>query len=56
MYTNGMQMFRDLTEEEEEVFREWARTNYIKGEAVSEIWHPIVRDECAKINKEVEIC
>lgn len=44
--------FRDLNESEVKEFRKWARNNYIVGSNIPIIWHPIVRDECEKINKE----
>lgn len=43
-------IWRDLNDAEEMEFRQWARDNYKKGEAVNETWHPIVKDECHKIN------
>lgn len=48
-----MNIFRDLNEEEEVEFRQWARDNYEPFSEVSTIWHPVVRDECIKINKEI---
>ena len=44
--------FRQLDENEAEQFRQWARDNYRPGDAISEVWHPIVRKECQKINRE----
>lgn len=44
--------YRVLNEEEEQQFRKWARDNYKKGEIILELWHPIVKDECNKINEE----
>lgn len=49
-----MKLFRDLTLGEEEDFRKWARENYVPGEPISKIWHPVVQDECHRINKERE--
>lgn len=45
-------LFRDLTAEEEVDFRSWARSNYEPNTEISEIWHPVVQDECLKINAE----
>jgi hypothetical protein len=45
-------LFRDLTPEEEQPFRKWARENYKPYDAIKGIWHPVVQDECVKINKE----
>ena len=44
--------FRKLTVEEEQEFCEWARINYKPEDKIKEVWHPIVRKECNKINKE----
>ena len=44
--------FRDLDDAEEKEFRQWARDNYQPGQAVSSIWHPVVRDECNRINQQ----
>ena len=41
-----------LTENEEKQFREWARKNYEPLTAIDGLWHPIVQDECVKINAE----
>jgi hypothetical protein len=41
--------FRELTKEEEEQFREWAREHWAPNIEPSPLWHPIVRDEWAKI-------
>lgn len=43
--------FRTLESDEESLFRQWARDNHKRGDEVSESWHPIVRDECAKIDQ-----
>lgn len=45
-------MFKDLTPEEEQEFRKWARNNYKPDEEIHSFWHPVVRDECAKMNQE----
>jgi hypothetical protein len=45
-------MFRVLSEEEKVSFRQWARENYKPGDAISSIWHPVVREECEKMNNE----
>jgi hypothetical protein len=48
-------MFRDLSFNEACEFRQWARDNYKTGEPISGIWHPIVQDECTKMNKEAAV-
>ena len=45
-------MFRVLTFEETQKFRQWARENWKPGDPVNEVWHPVVRDECRKIEEE----
>jgi len=45
-----MNLFRQLSPEEEQVFRTWAKDNYKPLEPIKGIWHPIVQDECVKIN------
>ena len=45
-----MKLFRDLSEEEEAAFREWARQNYKPFTPINGTWHPAVQDECVKIN------
>tara|TARA_R100001594_G_scaffold30302_2_gene56729 strand:- start:359 stop:529 length:171 start_codon:yes stop_codon:yes gene_type:complete len=45
-----MSLFRELTEQEEKEFRQYAHDMYTPGDPVSEVWHPILRDEIAKIN------
>ena len=45
-------MFRKLSAEEERAFRQWARNNYKPFTDIKGIWHPVVQDECVKINEE----
>lgn len=47
-----MTFFRDLTPEEDAEYRKWARDNYKPLSVIEGIWHPVVQDECTKINKE----
>ncbi len=44
--------FRALTPAEEAKFRSWARDNYEPGAAIEGIWHPVVQDECVRINQQ----
>jgi|TARA_Y100000034_G_scaffold100282_1_gene123520 hypothetical protein len=46
--------FRKLDEVEELEFRQWARDNYKKHDPIKGIWHPVVQEECVKINQETE--
>lgn len=43
------QFFRRLNTQEEQEFREWARENWAPGDLVEAVWHPVVRDECARM-------
>lgn len=47
-------LFRELNNEEEIEFREWAREYYCPLEERSVLWHPVVRDEMRKIDEEVK--
>ena len=47
-------LFRKLDQYEEAEFRAWARKNYVPGSPMNEVWHPVVRDECEKMNSEKE--
>lgn len=42
-------LFRELDPVEQEQFREWARENYKPGEEINPVWHPVVQEECSKI-------
>ena len=44
--------YRLLSPKEEKQFRQWARENYQPFTEINGSWHPVVQDECAKINKE----
>jgi hypothetical protein len=43
-------MFKKLTRKEEAEYRKWAREHYKSGAPIDSLWHPVVRDECCKIN------
>lgn len=45
-------MFRLLNEREEAEFRLWARRNYTPGTEISEVWHPVVQNECRRMCEE----
>lgn len=45
-------LFRTLTANEEKSFRQWARENYTPFQPISGIWHPVVQDECKRMNEE----
>lgn len=44
--------FRKINPDEESEWRQWARDNYIPGEEINTLWHPLVQDECRKMNEE----
>ena len=46
------EMYRKLNAKEEEEFRKWARESYVPHSPINPVWHPVVRDECRKINGE----
>jgi len=45
-------IFRALTPAEEARFRSWARDNYGLGSPILGVWHPVVQEECVKMNGE----
>lgn len=53
--SEGINMWRDLSPAEEESFRKWARENYKPRSPISGIWHPVVQEECVKINIEHKV-
>lgn len=48
-------MFRFLDKEEESNFRRWARDNYTPFTEISELWHPVVQEECRRMCEEKQI-
>lgn len=42
-------MFKQLSEQEVISFRQWAHENFKIDQEPNELWHPIIRDEWAKI-------
>jgi hypothetical protein len=47
-----MELFRDLSEEDAIAFRAWARANYTPFTPIKGIWHPVIQEECTKMNRE----
>jgi len=45
------EIFRKLDAEEEEEFRELTRKTYVPHSPINPVWHPVVRDECRRINR-----
>ena len=50
-YTQSCTMFRSLNAAECIEFRLAAQENYVEFEAISDLWHPIFRDECRRLNE-----
>jgi len=44
-------MFKQLNASEELSFRSWARENFSLTQEVNPMWHPVVRDEWAKLTE-----
>lgn len=51
--SNEINLWRDLSPEEEKEYRQWARDNYRPASEIKGVWHPVVRDECKKMNNEL---
>ena len=47
--------FLELSPNQEEAFRKWARENYKPLNPIKEVWHSSVRDECEKMDQEFKI-
>jgi hypothetical protein len=45
-------LFKKLSPKKEAEFRAWARKNHHPGDKIDPLWHPIVKDECEKIDLE----
>lgn len=43
---------RVLTPEEKAEYRAWAHENFHVGMTINPLWHPVVRDECRKIEQD----
>tara|TARA_R100000234_G_scaffold114270_1_gene89304 strand:+ start:487 stop:663 length:177 start_codon:yes stop_codon:yes gene_type:complete len=50
--TDGRYFFIEADNEQEALFRKWAREEYEPFTEIKPVWHPVVRDECHKINTE----
>ncbi len=50
---SGHMVFRLLDSEEEDVFRQSARSNYRPYDDILGIWHPVYQQECVTINHEL---
>ena len=45
-------IYKELNEKEIEEFKKWARDNYVPNSEINSAWHPVVKEECKKINDE----
>lgn len=56
-----MELFKELTEEEEYEYRLWARDNWPFREGMcwndepKNAWHPVVQEECKRMNNEFKL-
>ena len=48
----GRSLFKELTPEEEEAYKMWARENFDPFSDIGVVWHPVVKAECEQINRE----
>lgn len=45
-------LFRELNTAEVQSFEEWATVNHAPGMQIDPLWHPVIRQRCAMIDKE----
>ena len=48
-------LFNPLDPDEVAEFRQSARENHQAGDEINSVWHPVYRDECAKIDDEARV-
>ena len=47
-------MFRNLSDKDKAVFRQWARDNYVPGTGeINACWHPLIELECLTMDWEL---
>jgi hypothetical protein len=44
-------IWRELSKKEEQEYRQWAKTNYVPFSELNPLWHPVILDECIKMNE-----
>jgi hypothetical protein len=49
---SDLPIWKRLTDAEFKLYKKWARDNYQIGSKIPEVWHPVVRAECVKMNDE----
>ena len=47
-------MFRELSDSERQEFVEWAREQFEPNTEPNQLWHPVVREEWARLQAEYE--
>jgi len=47
---NKMNIYRTLDKKETKEFQQWAKENYVPGTTISPVWHPVIKEECKKMN------
>lgn len=50
-----MKLFKELTHEEKEAFKKWAHENYKPFHHINGLWHPVVQEECVRMNREASL-
>lgn len=50
-----MKLFKELTEKEVKEFKAWAHKNYKLCSEINGVWHPVVQEECARINRKAKL-
>lgn len=45
-----MNIYRILNEKETKEFQQYAKENYVPGTMINPIWHPVVKEECKRMN------
>lgn len=45
-----LKIWKKLSEEEKEEYRNWARNNYKPLSHINGLWHPIIQLECVRMN------
>tara|TARA_R110000751_G_C13622757_1_gene464797 strand:+ start:207 stop:392 length:186 start_codon:yes stop_codon:yes gene_type:complete len=46
------ELFKTLNESDVKIYKKWARDNFKIGTDINKVWHPVVQNECDKINQE----
>jgi len=49
-----MNIYRTLDKKETKEFQQWAKENYVPGTVISPVWHPVIKEECKKMNTKAQ--